>query len=495
MTRTRIAIALLLVALGPAACSRPRPPAGPTPPPASPSPTVAPDVTVAVDASGDLGAFNNPARYHNQADHAQLLTDAQVARVRELAPVVTRAWISAQWYYDPAKDTYDFDYRAPNGRSLYGYLDQVSSYTQRLFLNLNQCDQQIMDLASPQRCAEAIYQGIRHYKQRYPAFEFLEVFNEPDRDWPEPAGTPRAMDADTYYGWYAHAYRAVNRVNAELRPQVPLKVGGPVTYYFDKPFIRDFLARYAADTDPAKRLDFVSYHQYKARTNPASVAGEKREVQQMLTDLGLPDLPVYVTELGVFPGANSGTTFDEDMLTQSAAAAVLGNTYATWGLNMPMHWLFDHPTNDRKSMFVEGSDSAVTPYYNVVAMQRMLRERLVPSTVAPKPRDGRGVHAWATADAGSAAVMLTNYTWTDRRPQSSREVAAVQIGGLPPALRGRDVRVEVYLVDRRHSNVTAGAPDGRLERVADTSQRAGERLTVTVELGPNASALVVITPR
>ena len=126
-----------------------------------------------------------------------------------------------------------------------------------------------MDLAAPQRCRDALKAGIRHYKLRYPMMRYVEVFNEPDKTWtPGPGETPALTVAD-YYDWYKIAYSVVNEVNEELRPSLPILVGGPVTYHFNGGYMRGFLDKFAADPTPSKRLDFFSYHEYGRRSNPA----------------------------------------------------------------------------------------------------------------------------------------------------------------------------------------------------------------------------------
>jgi hypothetical protein len=439
-----------------------------------------------------IGRFNNPAQYQNQADHSQVLTEGQLNRVREIRPKVTRAWISPQWYYDHATGTYTFDYLAPNGESLYGYLDQIISTSERLFLNINQCDQEIMDENAPERCAEAIYQGLLHYKQRYPTFEFVELFNEPDRDWAERSGTPRAMNAAIYYRWYKIGYKAVHRVNSALAPEIPIKIGGPVTYYFDRAFIGAFLDRFAADEDGRKRLDFISYHQYKARANPSSVTSEKSGIQRMLADRHLDTAtPIFVTEVGVFPGDTTGTTLEADQLTQAAALCILTGNYAISGMDMAMHWAFDHPTNDRKDMFVEGTEDAVTPYFNVIRMQRMLKQSLLASESSALTKDGLGMNVLATRDDSGLATILTNYQWTDEDGPS--HVVAVDFERLPRGLRDRKLHVSIYLIDSSHSNFGGGSARGDLEKAVDQQITATDSLQLSITLERNAIALVTVT--
>ena len=115
---------------------------------------------------------------------------------------------------------------------------------------------------------------------------------------------------------------------------------GTMELGFDEPFLRGFLDRYARDPDPDKRLDFLSYHQYKHAADPAAVGAEKQTVRRWLDERGLdPDTPVFVTEYGVFPGDTGGPSLTEDLLTQAAAMQTLAYYYANSGMDAAMHEL------------------------------------------------------------------------------------------------------------------------------------------------------------
>jgi hypothetical protein len=486
--------AVLAVATVVAACTGPTPRPGPdtvAAPPAATA-TVAVTARVDVDAAAERGAFNNPADYENQADHSLALGPRDLTLARALRPTVMRAWITPRRFYDATTDTYDFDYPSPSSNSLYDYLDQVSGLAPELFVNVNQCARELMTLADPQQCRDALKRGLSHYKQRYPKLRYIELFNEPDMDWEPEAGGPGPMPVEDYYRWYQIGYSIINEINAELRPATPLRIGGPVTYTFDEPYLKRFLDLYAADTDPAKRLDFISYHQYKARANPATVATEKAKIAEWLGSHGLPrTVPVFVTEYGVFPGDNKGTSFAADQLTQAAAMQTLGNFFTEGATDMAMHWVFDHPTNDRKSMFVDRRDGAVTPYYNLVAMQRMLRGTWLTAHSDALSVEGIGVNAMATKDSGAVAVLVTNYQWINGKTTHG---VRLDVANLPESFQGRPVHLDRYLIDARTSNYAADRAHPGLTRVERATLPAGNGAATTFTLTPNAMSLVVLTP-
>ncbi|MEV4626049.1 hypothetical protein AB0J90_07150 [Micromonospora sp. NPDC049523] len=475
----------------------PRSAAAPASDPPSTVPPTAPSgglpATVTVAAGTELGALDNPARYQNQSGPSQTLTPLDEKRIAQLEPVVLRGWFKPESYYDHLTDSYDFDYPTPGGgKRFYAYADQLDRLSEQIFANFDQCDPELMTPNDPGRCRAVLKAGIRHYKERYPSLRYIELFNEPDKTW-EPSPVERApISAADYYTWYKVGYSIVNELNEELAPAVPLRIGGPAAYTFDSPFLKEFLDRFRADSEPTKRLDFLSYHQYRRRDDPASAQTEKKTAQQWLSERDLdPATPVYVTEYGVFPGANTGTTFEEDLLTQAAAMSTLGYYYVAGGTDMVMHWVFDHGENDRKSLLVDGADGKVNPYYNLVAMQRKLKSQRIKATAGPLSPKGIGVNALATRDRTGIAILATNYQWTDGTAQY---LVDLRVDDLPSEYTKGNILVERYLVDATTSNYAYDPTRSDLQRVERYTIPATSSLTATFHLGRNAMSLVVVTP-
>lgn len=443
--------------------------------------------TVTVDAGTDLGVLNNPGFYQN----ISLIGAGDLAKVQEIAPEVARGWGNTQWYYDENTGGYSFNDTT---------FDQVGGYANRMLVNFDQCDQVLMTPATPQTCREVLKTGIKHHKLRHPELQYIELFNEPDKDWVLSPGENPPLSVDDYYIWYKIGYQIINELNTELAPAVPLRIGGPVAYYFDSTYIQAFLDKYRADPSTAKRLDFISYHQYLwgRQGTPAVVQDEKAKAQKWLTDRNLSSsIPVYVTEYGVFAGGTSGATFgtpttlQADQLTQAAAMATIGNYYVRGNLDMPMHWVYDHD-NDRKSMFVDAVDGAVLPYFNVVKMQRMLKTRRVFAESSSLTADGIGVNAMGSKDDSGIAVLATNYQWINGTATHS---VSVNVKNLPSSFTGRQIRVDRYLVDATTSNFNADPAKADLQRVEHYVLPVGvSALPKTFSLSPNAVSLIVLTP-
>jgi hypothetical protein len=447
--------------------------------------------TVKLEATGAARAWNNPAWFQNQIDP---LPPGNLASAKALHPRITRIWVSPDAFFKDGSWTFE---------RLYPVFDQATQHSRQVLANVLPC-YGLFDSADPSVCLGRIEAGLKHYKQRYPQLEFVEMFNELE-------GT---MTGAQNYAWYRRGADVVARVNAELQPATPIKVGGPSTGGFSycpdtgTGFLRDFLAAYAADRTAGKRLDFLSYHSYNLGQKqldacgkpvfPPQAAQQKSMLQALLGRLGLPTtIPIYVTETGVFGGPNTGTTTDgkpnsvqTDQLVQAAGMATLDTQYTLGGMDATFHWVFNHNQWDRKSMFVDGVDDVVLPYYNVVRMQSMLKERLLTGTTVSTPlENGRGINVLATVDGSGLAAMLTNYQAFDRTKVHS---VTVDPGTLP--WTGRRVRVDRYLVNATTSNYNADPARSQLQRVESFTLAAGALAKRTLTLLPNAVTLLIYTP-
>jgi hypothetical protein len=449
------------------------------------------ETTVRVSADDVLGEFDNPAWYENQSGPNSPLGPRDLDLVDALDVHLARVWLLPRGYYDPESRRYDYDFAGTEGTSMYRYLDQVSGYAERLMVNLGECAPAMLTLDHPRECRRVLHDGLVAYKRRYPSIRYVEFFNEPDKTWEVPDGHWEGLSVDDYYRWYRIGYSIVDDINKDLHPKIPLRIGGPAAASFDEPFLRGFLDRYARDPDPDKRLDFLSYHQYKHAADPAAVGAEKQTVRRWLDERGLdPDTPVFVTEYGVFPGDTGGPSLTEDLLTQAAAMQTLAYHYANSDMDAAMHWVFRHPSNPRKSMFVSGVDGRVHPYFNLVRMQSRMKSRRVAATSDGLSSAGLGVNAMATADDSGVAVLTTNYQWVTGH---ATQVVSMYVD-LPPRLAHRRLRIDRYLVDATTSSEAHDPDSSTLPRVERRTVSAAATVRTTFRLEPNALSLVVLTP-
>lgn len=449
------------------------------------------DTTVQVSAGTVLGEFTNPAQYQNQSGPNSPLGPRDLDLVDGLDVQLARIWALPSGYYDRRHHRYDFDFAGSEGSSTYRYFDQVSGYSRRLMLNLGECPPEILKLDDSQECRRVLHDGLAAYKKRYPSIRYVELFNEPDKTWDVPEGHWQGLSVHDYYEWYRIGYTVVNEINRDLHPKIPLRIGGPAAASFDEDFLRGFLDRYARDSDPGKRLDFISYHQYEHAADPAAVGTEKLTVREWLQARDLdPDTPVFVTEYGVFPGDSRGRSLSQDLLTQAAAMQTLAYYYGNSGMDAEMHWVFRHPDNPRKSMFAPGVDGRVHPYFNLVRMQSMMKSRRVAVTSDSLSPSGLGVNATATADDSGVAVLATNYQWITG---DATHVVSMAVD-LPGGLAHRRLQLDRYLVDSTTSNDAHDPASSSLQRVEHRTVDAGTTVRTTFRLEPNALSLVVLAP-
>jgi hypothetical protein len=222
---------------------------------------------------------------------------------------------------------------------------------------------------------------------------------------------------------------------------------------------------------------------------PLRHSREKQTVRGWLYERGLdPDTPVFVTEYGVFAGDAGGRSSSQDLLVQAAAMQTLAYYYASSGMDAAMHWVFRHPSNERKSMFA-GDDGRVHPYFNLVRMQRRMKSRRVAATSDGLSPAGLGVNVLATADGSGVAVLTTNYQWTTGR--ASHDVSMDV--DLPPRLAHQRLRLDRYLIDSTTSNDAHDPATSDLQRVERRAVTAGSTVHTTFRLEPNALALLVLT--
>lgn len=437
--------------------------------------------TVTVNSGAATTPLQNPAWNQNQT--GPVLTPGQAADVQVFQPRITRVWASPKAYVSNS-GTYQFDKVDP-------VIASAAGYSQRLMINMLPCKD--ADLDAVTTCQTYLKDGLRHFKQQFPGLEYVEIFNEPDKWWPVPEGTDPAMTPQQYYPWYAFGYRMVDELNAELQPAIPLKVGGPVGATFNyKGYLKTFFDLYKGDTDPAKRLDFVSWHEYGVPNSPASAGTEKSNLRDLLSEAGLsPAIPGYVTESGIYPGdVNDGPVLADDQLTQAAGMASLDTYYALSKIDGVFQWTFQQD-NQRKSMFVNGTGN-VLPYYNVVRMESMLKSGMLPATtISPAPpAGGLGVSALPTRDQSGEAVLLTNY-----QGLTGTAARTVTLDPGTPPWPGRKIRVERYLVNKTTSNYNYRPEQQALQKVEDFTLAAGASAKRTITLQPDAISLFVYTPQ
>ena len=322
---------------------------------------------------------------------------------------------------------------------------------------------------------EVFKAAVRHYKRRCPNLRYIEVLNEPTARNQSNLGS-----IDRYYGFYRRGYEAINELNAELKPKLPLLVGGNSGFRTKEALhlIRDF----AGDRNPGKRLDFLSFHHYWIRS-PAEVARWEGTIDLALHRASLPtDIPVFVTEIGY---ANRWKADPTKNLWQAAGMTAY-QYQARHARNLRLFpWVQYH--SHKQIAFVQfDTRLRMTPYGAAVKMLRMHRKREVAATSSGLDRNGNGLGALATFDD----TGLTVHLWNLQPDGKTRVRAEVSVANLPPPLRTSPVVVRRYLIDSTHSNcLTAPGKPAGLERVEERNVEGRAVLRLAGELEPMALCL------
>ncbi len=464
---------------------------------------------VAVDFSESRGArlqaerISNVSRAHTYAEQRD--ADVEFYNEQGLHGDIYRIWVDAHLLYDPENPEAGYDYSP-----IEDYLADLSRLSDTLLMVMDS-RVEVRDYGhTPEQIKPVIKTIMRDLKQRYPNIKYIEAFNEPDHNM------VKAVKPEELYDYYRVYYEAVNEINRELDPEVPLQVGGPALTTYKESWIRAFLDDYEADTSPDKRLDFISWHAYGKfleggphsegprayhfyKGDPSEVASQRAKLEAELRSRGLDDsIPGFITELGVYPGPSYDHPDDPrpDYLIQAAGVPSLVYWFMEQDHMVPFNWVLRHKSEERKDQLVtrvgEGKPipaGIFTPYGNTLLMMSKLKDERV-AAQSDTLANGKGVYAIATKDDTGAAVMVWNYQHTGNQAYD----VTVDMNNLPENLSGGKVRLRMFRIDAETSNYWADPERANLRQVSETVVEPGGEHSVDINLSANALHLVVLEP-
>lgn len=409
---------------------------------------------------------------------------------------------------DVASGTCDFS------PAIEAYLTEASAVSDSVLVNIGPPTAVVRGQQPLESLRPLLEVALRNLKEQFPAIRYVEAFNEPDWNYHGlfmRMGQPGqvAVQPGDLYRFYVPFYEAVNEVNRNRPEADRLLLGGPALMSMDPRWMIPFLDDFAADTNPQKRLDFLSYHAYLSwnegyriptlyKADLSVVSDERATIEGWLRERHIPgDIPSFVTETGIYPGpAFDDTNPAGDYLRQAAGLATYGYLYGEQPDTFMFNWCVRHRVEERKDQLVTRTPDGpqtdtFTPYGNMLLIQSRMKDTRV-STVSDVPLvDGdNGVYAVASTDRTGASVMVWN--WQHVHDDSFR--AVVDLSRLPSELRRGPVRQQVFLVDDSTSNYFADPATADLQLVADEVVSLGAQHRVEVDLGPNAIALILLEP-
>lgn len=506
--RTLLSV-LLAVALGLAPAARPAT--------AEPEHNTA---TVSVDFGSLDGQLPRSERYNNfgnvTAWPEQRSGDVEFLNAEGLHGEIQRLWISSP--NAPSEDNVlnqcDLETNSCDFSRLDAYLTDASNLADSVMVNLNPID--FIEGERPfEELRPMVELILRNLKETYPQVRYVEVFNEPDwnfhgieRRMGRPAGETTLEPGDLYR-FYVPFYEAVHAINRNRPEADRVRVGGPSLMWMDSKWMEPFLDDFAADRNPRKRLDFISYHAYLAwddsyqipllyKGDLSVVSSERATIDQWLRERRIPGkIPSFVSETGIYPGP----AFDDpdpthDYIRQAAGLATYSHLYANQDDTYMFNWCVRHRVEQRKDQLVTRTPDGpivdtFTPYGNMLLMQSMMKDtRVSAESDAPLVDGDNGVYAMASKDRSGATVMV----WNWQHVHDSSFLTTLDMSRLPSDLRHGPVRQRMYRIDEETSNYFADPESADLQLVDEKVITPGKTHSQTIDLGANAIYLIVLEP-
>lgn len=340
-----------------------------------------------------------------------------------------------------------------------------------------------------------IKQQIVYYKTKFPKIKYIQAGNEPDYN---------GETAANYYEVYKDYYKAVNAANAELglagNNTIRLSNAAftSTTNFFagTMDYANQFLALYAADTDPGKRLDFFSVNCYTEQTNPKLFETVKPQITAALNAKGITPRQVFVTEYGLVGGTFIPAAWIQSQIMTGWAPAQLAKAFYLYegGSDRVFNWAIAHGDILHKSEIADLNNAYPNPYGYALMFGKELSDRVtrIKATSTKLSDKGLGINAIAAMGNGKGmAILVWNYNYTNFTPDQEIKI---QINNIPQSLFTGKMNAKVYMIDSKSNNIYN---DPNAKTLTETSTNAYDyaaTLSIPLKLEGNAVALIVLNP-
>jgi hypothetical protein len=447
---------------------------------------------IVVDAGQRLGPVMRFEQASTHSTSSPLPGDATRAYLRSLDQAVVRTWIQARYVYNNGSTDYNYKYESSN----VGAEDALKFYagtTKSVLIALSAYNpSSAWSMPQGDSLDAFLTRTLVYYKSKYPNVRYIQVGNEPD-------ASDETMA--TYYPVYRHYYRAVNAANRALHLRGDRRLlisNGPFTSNLTNMlrYADGFLAAYAADPDPDKRLDFFSFHSYGDIAQPVVLATARQRIDAAMQAHGLPAIPVFVSEYGVFGGASLPVRFTKAELVTLQPAGQLTKAFYLYegGVDQVFDWAIHHSSLPMKSQLADVRTAIPYPYGNAMLLGRKLSERgtRIAATSNAISANGLGTHVLASMRPGKGiAVLLWNFNWRDSVATPEFNVLVKNVPH--SAAGGGRVRATIYLVDSKTNNYYTNQTQTSLVPTFTTELDYSPTLTIPIRLERAAVALIEIT--
>ena len=274
-----------------------------------------PVISRVIDASHYFRKFPRlPAGRNTSIQKAPAPVLAEVSEREFGKAKITKCWLNLDEMWDYRTRQYDFDYQIgvhkyddveekhpetwggvkETNVHFHDYLQAFGEHSDAVMLTIRRYERDILNKhlgVTMEDWREIFRNAVVHYRHVCPNLRYIEVCNE------YALSGFIGCNAEEYYRFYKAAYQAVNEANDELGLEGAerILVGGPAVTGDVVGKMKLFFENYAKDTSPAKRIDFVSWHEY-GKSYQATALREG-EVQHWLAANKIPiDKPMFVTE-------------------------------------------------------------------------------------------------------------------------------------------------------------------------------------------------------
>jgi hypothetical protein len=339
-----------------------------------------------------------------------------------------------------------------------------------------------------------IKQTVVYYKTKFPKIKYIQAGNEPDYN--------KETAAD-YYEVYKDYYKAINAANAELglagNNRLMLSNGAfTSTTNFSAlvDYTNQFLALYAADTDPGRRLDFFSMNCYTEQANPKLFETAKPQITAALAAKGVTSRPVFVTEYGLSGGDFLPAAWKREQLMTAWAPAQLAKAFYLYegGVDRVFNWAISHGEILHKSELADLNNAYPNPYGYAMMLGKQVSDRgtRIKATSAKLSAQGLGINALAAMGNNKGiAVLVWNFNYTNFTPDQE---ISVKINNIPQAAFTGKINATVYMIDSKTNNIYVNPNDKALKSISEQAYDYASSLSVPLKLEGNAVALIVLNP-
>lgn len=455
---------------------------------------------VSVDASKPEGPRREIERYINNSIlmRSPPLELAKVIEREYGRARLVRCWVCLDDLWDMKTGVYNFNYPIKNRVKgddvdfempdipFETYLAAFAGISDEVLLNVRRLERHVVEgRMTMGQWKEVCKSAIRRYKTICPNLRYIEALNEFH------LSAFGDLNTKEYYAFYKTVYELVNELNAELKPKLSLLVGGPATTGAPPDrHLREFVALYAADTAPAKRLDFLSYHYYGNQKWSEAAEFEKR-MTDLLDSHQIPsDIPMFWDEMGFTGSPWTLRPVATEMNRLQATCVTAFQHFSR--KNRKLHvlpWVtFHSPSQTALTQFIYGPDGTLrmAPFGMAVKCWAKQKKNEVPTGSTGLREDGSGLGAAGTVDESGAAVLFWNH-------QALSCEVDLDVTGLPEAVRN-GWRARRYLMDSRHSNCYADLTKQTTLETVEESAGSGQGLARRFVMEPYAVSLLLVEP-